>query len=111
MKDLVIDTLLSVRKSINPNNRKQCFELFGYDFLIDEDLRTWLIEINTNPFLGTPNKDMEMLVPAMLDDMCKLVLDPYFSQPTMNAEKDTVERANGFELIYREARDAEAGVN
>lgn len=49
---------MSVRYKMNPNRRKQCFELFGFDFLVDEDFRSWLIEINTNPYLGTPNKDM-----------------------------------------------------
>lgn len=55
VKDIMIDSFLSVRKKMNPNNRKNVFELFGFDFLIDEDFRVWLIEINTNPFLGTPN--------------------------------------------------------
>ena len=45
MKDLIIDTFLAWKKNLNPYNRKNCFELFGYDFLIDEDLRTWLIEV------------------------------------------------------------------
>ena len=49
MKDIIIDTILSVKKSLNPNKRKNCFELFGYDFLIDEDFRTWLIEVQTSP--------------------------------------------------------------
>ena len=35
--DIIIDTFLSVRKELNPNNRKDCYELFGFDFLIDED--------------------------------------------------------------------------
>lgn len=47
MHNFVIDTYLSCKKSLNPNKRKNVFELFGYDFLIDEDLRTWLIEVNT----------------------------------------------------------------
>jgi len=55
MKDLIIDTFLCVRTKFNPKNRKNCFELFGYDFLIDEDFRVWLIEVNTNPYLGVPN--------------------------------------------------------
>lgn len=69
MKDLVIDCLLSVRNKMNPHNRKQCFELFGFDFLIDEDLWLWLIEINTNPYLGTPNQDMVKLMPKMINEM------------------------------------------
>ena len=28
---------------------KACFELFGYDFIVDSDYETWLIEVNTNP--------------------------------------------------------------
>lgn len=55
MKDLIIDTILSVKTQINPCKRKNIFELFGYDFLIDEDMRLWLIEVNTNPYIGTPN--------------------------------------------------------
>ena len=27
-------------------------ELFGYDFMIDEDLRVWLIEVNSSPALA-----------------------------------------------------------
>lgn len=60
---------MSVRKKMNPQNRKNIFELFGFDFLMDEDYRLWLIEVNTNPFLGTPNPDMQVLVPNMIEDL------------------------------------------
>ncbi len=30
-----------------------CFELFGFDFMIDDMLNPFLIEINTNPALYT----------------------------------------------------------
>jgi tubulin monoglycylase TTLL3/8 len=30
-------------------NRAKSFELFGYDFMLDEDLEVWLIEVNTSP--------------------------------------------------------------
>ena len=78
MKDIIIDSFMSVRHKMNPNKRKNCFELFGFDFLLDEDFRVWLIEINTNPFLGTPNKDMVVLVPKMIDEMFSLVVDNVF---------------------------------
>ena len=49
IKDLVIDTYLANKKMFLPNRNINSFELFGYDFLIDEDFRTWLLEVNTNP--------------------------------------------------------------
>ncbi len=38
-----------------------------------------LIEVNTNPCLEEPNELLAMLIPRMLDDMFKIVLDPLFS--------------------------------
>lgn len=52
MRELVLYSALSVRKSMNPNDRKRCFELFGYDFMLDEDFKIYLIEVNTNPCLA-----------------------------------------------------------
>ena len=72
IKDIIIDTFLCVKsgeKALNPNNREHCFELFGLDFLVDEDFRSWLIEVNTNPYLGCPNKYMKKLVPEMMEDV------------------------------------------
>lgn len=35
MKEKIKLTLKSVKYKINANRRKYCFELFGYDFIID----------------------------------------------------------------------------
>lgn len=40
---------------LNPNNREKCFEIFGFDFMIDEDYRIWLIECNSVPSLSESN--------------------------------------------------------
>ena len=75
MLPIIEMTMASVRLKINKNNRKFCFEIFGYDFLIDKDLTPWLIEINTNPCLEESNKLLRMYLPRMLDDAFKLTLD------------------------------------
>ena len=81
IKDLMIDSFLSVKNEVNPGDRRNCFELLGFDFMIDEDLRTWLIEINTNPYLGVANKFIEGLLPKMLNDLFMINLDPYVRNP------------------------------
>jgi hypothetical protein len=41
---------------------------------LDEDLRTWLLEINTNPYLGIPNVFISKMLPKMLDELFKLTI-------------------------------------
>ena len=55
MLPIIEMTLASVRLALNKNNRKFCFEIYGYDFLIDRHLTPWLIEVNTNPCLEESN--------------------------------------------------------
>jgi hypothetical protein len=78
MKDIVIDTLVAVKPHLNETKRKNCFELLGYDFLIDEDFRVWLIEVNNNPHLGAPNDFMEKIVDELLNETLTITLDPMF---------------------------------
>ncbi|XP_049885995.1 tubulin monoglutamylase TTLL4-like isoform X2 [Pectinophora gossypiella] len=57
MKDLVIKTIISGEGSIssltkaNVTSRYNCYELFGIDVLLDEDLKPWLLEVNISPSL------------------------------------------------------------
>jgi D-alanine-D-alanine ligase-like ATP-grasp enzyme len=55
MKEIITLSMESVKKKLKiPANTKGqgcCFELFGYDFIIDGDFGVWLIEVNTNPCL------------------------------------------------------------
>ena len=50
MKEIIVHSLESVRKKLK-TTKGCCFELFGYDFMLDNDLGLWLIEVNTNPCL------------------------------------------------------------
>lgn len=57
--DLVAKTLICAESQICMSVRthcsfpETCFELFGFDVLIDEDLQPWLIEVNFAPSLAT----------------------------------------------------------
>ena len=78
MKAIVTKTLLAVRKKLDSNKRKFCFELFGYDFMLDCDLNVWLIEVNTNPCIEDSSAYLSALLRRMLDDAFKLTVDVCF---------------------------------
>lgn len=78
MKNLAKKSLYSVRKKLNCEARNSCFEIYGYDYIIDADCNPWLIEVNTNPCLEESSNLLKMLLPRMLDDAFKLTLDMLF---------------------------------
>lgn len=52
----------------------------GFDFLIDEDFRVWLIEVNTNPYFGVLNDKMPLFIDNLVDDTFRLTLDLVFER-------------------------------
>ena len=51
---------------LNPNHREHCFELFGFDFMVDQDFKVWLLECNSGPSLSESNKFLSDLIHRML---------------------------------------------
>ena len=77
----IIGITASIAKNkINILNRKNCFELFGYDFILDEDYKPYLLEINTNPGYEESSPLIKMLIPRMIDDALRLTIDKAFER-------------------------------
>jgi len=73
--EIIRNTIKCSKNIINPKNRENCFELMGYDFLLDEEFNVFLIEINTNPGLEISSEIIKILVPRMIDDALRLTVD------------------------------------
>jgi tubulin monoglycylase TTLL3/8 len=84
--------------------RKNSFELFGYDFMVDEDFNVWLIEINSSPDLSYSTPITEELVQAVSEDIAKVSVDWNCANRMQRkrGKKDAPDVDTGdFELIYR----------
>ena len=79
-------TIEQVKHLLNQNNRKNLFEIFGYDFMIDETGKAWLIEVNTNPCLEESSAILRQYIPRMLDDAFKLTVDKIWKKPRQKVE-------------------------
>ena len=75
-------------------NRKNSFEFYGYDFMVDEDLRVWLIEVNASPSMDMGTAVTERLVKMVLTDLPKVIID------IPNASNRNKCDTGGFVCIY-----------
>ena len=78
MKFLIKISFKSVSQKIYKTSDVLCFELFGYDFIIDNEFKPWILEINNNPGLGISSPVIKKIIPRMLDDAFRLTLDKVF---------------------------------
>lgn len=71
MKALAQDSMRAVSRKLDPSRKAFSFEIFGYDFMIDEDLDPWMIEANTNPCFELSSPYLARLIPAMVENALK----------------------------------------
>ena len=51
------------------------FELFGYDFMFDEDFKPYLIEVNSNPSLECSCTLLSKIFGELLEATFKMTVD------------------------------------
>ena len=109
LRQIVKDTVSATFLKLNPSNRRFMFEILGYDFLLDEELKPWLLEVNTNPCLELASPNLSRIIPAMLDNAFRIAIDPLFQEP-LQQRRHWFEALseNKFELIFHSLVDGEA---
>ena len=77
--DVIIKTLLCGENYVvsamkkNGTHRTNCFELLGFDVLIDSDLKPWLLEVNLSSSLATDSPLDMSIKSTLVTDMFNLV--------------------------------------
>ena len=94
IEDVIIKSIISVEFPVNSAckmfvpHRRNCFELYGFDILIDSDLKPWLLEVNLSPSLNCDTALDMKIKSAMLCDLLNLVgipaVDPVLKRAQFN---------------------------
>jgi hypothetical protein len=86
IKGVVIKALLAVEPQVvsaldmHVPGRNCCFQVYGFDVLVDEKLKVWLLEVNFSPSMNT-DSDLDLAVKGnMLADLFNLVGIPGLQQ-------------------------------
>ena len=71
--------------------RENSVGLYGFDVIVDSDLKLWLLEVNKCPTMEYSTQITTELIPEMMEDMVKVIVDKK-SDPTCSTGK--------YELLY-----------
>ena len=102
MKKIVTWSTMSVQDMVQ-NRRRSC-ELYGYDFMVDENLDVWLIEVNSSPAMDYSTDITERLVTRVLPDCVKVLADYEYSGKKKKPKNIDL---GGWELLYRAKKPIE----
>lgn len=78
IKKIVTDTIRATFHVLDSKKRLNSYELFGYDFMFDEEFKPFLIEVNSNPSLEPSSNLLTKLFTQMLDNTFRIAVDPLF---------------------------------
>jgi hypothetical protein len=106
VRRLVVQSMLAARERLASDGEYyQPFQLYGYDFLVDAELRVWLCEINASPAVA------DELLPDLVKALVRTAIDPICPPcvELMGAEASAqydaeasaaAERGDVFETLY-----------
>lgn len=82
IEDIILKSIIAVEEPILNASMKtecprySCFELFGFDVLIDENLKPWLLEVNMLPSLSSSSPLDKGVKTTLMTDLLNLVNIP-----------------------------------
>ncbi|XP_035315429.1 probable tubulin polyglutamylase TTLL1 isoform X1 [Cricetulus griseus] len=98
--NLVAQTLKGFKPVMN--NDKHCFECYGYDIIIDDKLKPWLIEVNASPSLTSSTANDRILKYNLINDTLNIAV-PNGEIPDCKWNKSPPKEVLGnYEILYDE---------
>ncbi|CAF2162437.1 unnamed protein product [Rotaria magnacalcarata] len=82
------------------------FGLFGCDFLLDENFRIWLLEINDNPGVGWGNPRLNTTTKPLFEETLDIVFE-CFEKFKNNESLLPIQCLKNYKLIYNEDDDVD----
>lgn len=98
IKTLVINTLKSVQDSIE--NRPNCFELYGFDIILDQNCNPWLLEVNLSPACNERSEFLVEMLDNMALDLLKIVIPKNVLEMKQSCDAQKDKQTYFWELIH-----------
>lgn len=78
------------------------FEIYGFDFLVSEDLTTQLLEVNAYPDFAQTGDDLKVLVDGLFARVAEEIVLPFFGESPAPRERDDEMALDELSLVYEQ---------
>ncbi|CAI5736397.1 unnamed protein product [Peronospora farinosa] len=75
-----------------------CFEIYGVDFMIDEDFNVWLLEFNPGPDFKQTGDRLHFVIRDLMADSLRVITNEFFAESKDLLAKDA--DIGAFEKVY-----------
>ncbi|XP_054078655.1 inactive polyglycylase TTLL10 [Rissa tridactyla] len=99
MQQIMLQCFLAAKHKLD--RKLGYFDLIGCDFLIDENFKVWLLEMNANPALHTNCQVLKDIIPTVVYESLDLVLE-VFKKRLKGQRVLPLETLGRFVLLYHE---------
>lgn len=83
-------------------NDRHCYECYGYDIIIDDNLKPWLIEVNASPSMTATTVNDRILKYKLIDNLLSVVLPPDGIPDARWNKTPTPEALGDFQILIDE---------
>jgi tubulin polyglutamylase TTLL1 len=71
---LIVHSLKAAQNVMSSD--RHCFEIYGYDIIIDDCLKPWLIEVNASPSIAYTTVNDRIMKSSLINDTLNIILPP-----------------------------------
>jgi len=102
MKKIMVQCFQAIRANLPSASTNGRFELLGVDFMLDDKLNLWLIEVNVNPALARGNATLASVIPAVVQEALYISIECFEKQKVVRGPLSPLHTCKEFQVIYEE---------
>lgn len=101
MRQIMLQVIHGIRYKMQ--RKVGYFGIYGYDFMIDENMKVWLIEVNVNPAITTNTEVLSQVIPPIIEEGINISVE-CFEKSKANKRLLPLSSIKKYIILYNESQ-------
>ena len=101
MRQIMLQVIHGIRYKMQ--RKVGYFGIYGYDFMIDDNMKVWLIEVNVNPAITTNTEVLSKVIPPVIEEGINISVE-CFEKSKANKRLLPLSSIKKYIILYNESQ-------